>query len=188
MKKILKYILMIVLITLIVYLVLTSIRLYKWSTDNQFNIFNDKSLSNQIDNLNESKIRGIGANVQSSIDLNFNNGKDEQYSVGFAVWRQTQYWLGQIFAWNIEISFIIGLAIVIGYLILKTKWNVFIKIFFGYLVQFILFTSLYILIMSSYIDTVKRDYGILSFFIIYSLVFAIMYFAISFKNRKKCSE
>ena len=115
-KQYLKYILMIVLITIIVYLVLTSIRLYKWSTDNQFNIFNDKSLSNQIDNLNESKIRGIGANVQSSIDLNFNNGKDEQYSVGFAVWRQTQYWLGQIFAWNIEISFIIGLAIVIGYL------------------------------------------------------------------------
>ena len=184
MKKLLNKIILVILISISIYSILTGIRLYNWSKENSFNIFNDKSLSNQVENLDESKIKGMGINVKTSIDQSINNGKDENYSIGFAVWRQTQYWLGQIFAWNLEISFIIGSAIVIGYLIINTNWNLLIKIFFGYFIQFVVFTMIYVFVMSDYIDNVKRDYGISNFFIIYTIVFIIMLFKhYCFKNK-----
>lgn len=184
MKKFLNKIIIIILISISIYSILTGIILYNWSKEYNFKIFNDKSLSNQVENLDEFKIKGIGINVKYSIDQSISNGKDEDYSIGFAVWRQTQYWLGQIFAWNLEISFIIGITIVIGYLIINTNWNFLIKIFFGYFIQFVVFTMIYVFAMSNYIDNVKRDYGISNFFIIYSIVFIIMFFKhYCFKNK-----
>ena len=175
---------MILILTILVYITLTIVRLFDWSIDNQYNLFNDKELTSQTETLVDSKIRGLGSNVKSSIDLSISNGKEENYAIGFAVWRQTQIWLGQIFAWNLEISFIIALAIVIGYKVLNTEWNIFVKIIVGYMGLFMLLTFAYMFIMKDYIDTVKRDYGISNFFIIYSILFLIMNFVIDIKKNK----
>lgn len=133
-KSILKFLLILIIVTTIVFFILDTKSFYSWCKKYDLQMFNTHNISDEdVENLDEFKINGLGKGITSmkEIELEFmeeNNIEkidQENFATGYASWLQLQSSAFEITQYY-KLSILIGVIITLGYILIK-KLIIFLK-------------------------------------------------------------
>ena len=192
MKRIIiKALILFILSTFIVYTLFTFFRLQIFCNKYQIELF----VTHEIDtsNLDNLKLKAQGEQyVERLKSLVTTDSNLSKYDLtGYAFWLQMQSFIGDSFSYYIYISFLLGLSISIGYLIVNiSKLKVFLKILIGYIFPIIIFSICYILIFNvvynPFMSSTDRNKNILLYIVSYTIIFITL--LLLHKNKKKVTN
>ena len=99
MKEILKFLIMFIILTVIIFFIFSAKSFYSWCKENQLQIFNTHNISKKDEeNLDEFKINGLGVGIiemkrlktESLKENNIEKLDEEEYTTGYASWIELQ--------------------------------------------------------------------------------------------------
>lgn len=180
MKKIfINAVIIFIVSTFIIYALLSFFKLQNYCDKYQIELF----ITHEIDtnNLDEFKLKAQGEYIERFKDLINTDPNLSKYDfTGYTFWLQMQAFIGDIFNYYMYISFLLGLSISIGYIVVNiSKLKVFLKILIGYILPVIILPIIYILIFkltyNPFMTNIDRNKNILLFIISYTVIFIILF-------------
>ena len=184
MKLVLKNIAIFLILTVLIFFTFTTIKFINLCNEYQIKIFcsNGYNGIESNENIDEFKMRGLGAAILSISELVENNSNDKYDTNGYALWMQLQIAVFEITQYYL-LSIFLGISITFGYnIILNKKFNKFLKIIIGYILPMITMPTLYYFIRSNRVFVEQNK--LVEFCIIYTIIFALLYL----KNHVKTKQ
>lgn len=178
-KTFINAVIIFIISTFVIYALLSFFKLRNYCDKYQIELF----ITHEIDtnNLNEFKLKTQGEYIERFKDLINTDPNLSKYDfTGYTFWLQMQAFIGDIFSYYIYISFLLGLSISIGYIVVNiSKLKVFFKILIGYILPIIILPIIYILIFkvtyNPFMTNIDRNKNILLFIISYTVIFIILF-------------